>query len=186
MSDWMDLDRRATGPRIWGWKCTLWTRLGLLVLHLGLIGVSQAADWSGRLADGAHIEVEADTHRAWRLEGGRRTLLWDGVHRLEDGSIVIVRDGVAVPTEPMLRAWQTPPPRRPLSEDRDLAPCRELVERVCGADGRCDKTEPCRLAHELLQMAEEDLPPELELQAERSVGSQCREGLGNAFFAPCR
>ncbi|QIK37094.1 hypothetical protein GWK36_02720 [Caldichromatium japonicum] len=147
---------------------------------------STAAHWGARLSDGARIEVESGTHRAWRLEAGQRAPLWDGVHRLEDGSVVIVRDGVAVPTEPMLRAWESPPPRQEETDERTLGPCSALIERVCGADGRCGETEPCRLARELLQIGRETLPAELKQPLSPSVGSQCSEALGNPFFIPCR
>ncbi len=185
MSDWIRVCQQALCSSL-SRRHGIWRMLGALALGLKPIQLCLAADWGGRLADGARIEVDSDTRRAWRLEEGRRTLLWDGVHHLEDGSIVIVRDGVAVPTESMLRAWETPPARRRVADEVDLAPCRELNELVCGREGQCAQTEPCRLARELLEMARETLPAELELQADSSVGSQCREALGNPFFTPCR
>ena len=84
---------------------TITTSMVVRILAVGWLGLSlpvQADDWGARLSDGSGVEVDASTHRAWRLEDGRRTPLWDGVHRLEDGSVVIVRDGVAVPNPDML------------------------------------------------------------------------------------
>lgn len=160
----------------------------LSVCWLGL--PAQADDWNARLSDGSGVEVDASTHRAWRLEDGRRTPLWDGVHRLEDGSVVIVRDGVAVPNPDMLKTWNEAPPRRPAVTERESDACRELVRRVCGEgegeSAACAGSEPCRLARELLKMSAESLPLEAEIQAESSVGAQCREALTNPFFAPCR
>ncbi|BCU06488.1 hypothetical protein Atep_11650 [Allochromatium tepidum] len=162
----------------------------LSVCWLGLSLPTQADDWNARLSDGSGVEVEASTHRAWRLEDGRRTPLWDGVHRLEDGSVVIVRDGVAVPNPAMLETWNEAPPRRPGMTERESETCRELVRRVCGEgeaeNAACAAGESCRLARELLEMSAESLPLEAEIQAESSVGTQCREALTNAFFAPCR
>jgi hypothetical protein len=156
---------------------------------LGLSLPALADDWGARLSDGSGVEVDASTHRAWRLEDGRRTPLWDGVHRLEDGSVVIVRDGVAVPNPAMLETWNEAPPRRPGATERESDVCRELVRRVCGEgegeNAACAGSEPCRLARELLEMSAESLPVEVEVQAESSVGTQCREALTNAFFAPC-
>jgi hypothetical protein len=157
---------------------------------LGLSLPSQAADWRARLPDGSGVEVDVDTRRAWRLEDGQRTPLWDGVHRLDDGSVVIVRDGVAVPNPEMLETWNEAPPRRPRDLEQDTRPCLELVKRVCGegagGSAACAGSEPCRLARELLEMSAESLPVEAEIQAESSVGTQCREAMTNAFFAPCR
>jgi hypothetical protein len=162
----------------------------LSVCWLGLSLPTQANDWNARLSDGSGVEVDASTHRAWRLEDGRRTPLWDGVHRLEDGSVVIVRDGVAVPNPAMLETWNEALPRRPDVTERESDVCRELVRRVCGEgeaeNATCAGSEPCRLARELLKMSAESLPLEAEIQAESSVGAQCREAMTNPFFAPCR
>ena len=162
----------------------------LSVCWLSLSLPTQADDWNARLSDGSGVEVDASTHRAWRLEDGRRTPLWDGVHRLEDGSVVIVRDGVAVPNPDMLKTWNEAPPRRTDVTERESEACRELVRRVCGEgegeSAACAGSEPCRLARELLKMSAESLPLEAEIQAESSVGAQCREALTNPFFAPCR
>ncbi|QGU32372.1 hypothetical protein [Thermochromatium tepidum] len=160
----------------------------LSVYWLGLSLESQAADWSARLSDGSRVEVDAATRRAWRLDGAQRTPLWDGVHRLDDGSVVIVRDGVAVPNPEMLETWNEAPPHRAREPKQDTAPCLELVSRVCGEGGRsdCAGSEPCRLARELLEMSKEPLPLEDEIQAESSIGAQCREAMANPFFTPCR
>ena len=183
MSDSMSLRRREAR---FGSRCPMWGAVWLLGLSLSLSLPSPAADWSGRLPDGSGVEIDAATHRAWRLEDGQRTPLWDGVHRLEDGSVVIVRDGVAVPNPAMLETWSEAPPR---AAERESGLCLELVQRVCGAgegeNSACAGSEPCRLARELLKMSRESLPGEVEAQAESSVGTQCREALTNAFFAPC-
>jgi hypothetical protein len=60
------------------------------------------------LPDGTRVEVDTTTRKAWRVEGGERTPLWDGVHRMEDGSVVIVRDGTVVPNETMIQTWRQP------------------------------------------------------------------------------
>ena len=74
--------------------------------------------------------------------------------------------------------------------ERESDVCRELVRRVCGEgegeNAACASSEPCRLARELLKMSAESLPLEAEIQAESSVGTQCREALTAPFFAPCR
>ncbi|MTW21448.1 hypothetical protein [Allochromatium palmeri] len=191
MSDLMSLRHRPERCRnretsVGSWWAMWGAGVCLLGLSLGVSQSSQAADWSARLPDGSGVEIDASSHRAWRLEDGQRTPLWDGVHRLEDGSIVIVRDGMAVPNSSMLETWGEAPPRQPpRAAERESGSCLELVQRVCGEDAACAGSEPCRLARELLEMSGESLPLEVEAQAESSVGSQCREALTSAFFAPC-
>ncbi|MBK1723912.1 hypothetical protein CKO23_16965 [Thiocystis violacea] len=140
------------------------------------------ADWRGRLQDGSDVEVDPSTHRAWRTENGHRAPLWDGTHRLEDGSVVIVRDGTAVPNQDMIQTWG---PRTPRAVLPDSSPCYELVDRVCGKDFRCSTSEPCRLANELVDLAKEALRGDSATRTQDTSADQCREAMGNAFFKPC-
>ena len=172
---WMRAPDSSHSARFW---CVHLAWLALVV------GGALADDWRGAMPNGARIEVDRETHKAWRLEDGRRAPLWDGVHRLEDGSVVIVRDGVAVPSESMLGDWSEPS-SEPTRLDESTAVCRELVARVCGEDGRCDQREPCRLARELLGMADEESRSGPEFRARGSSAEHCREALGNDFFVPC-
>ncbi|MBK1719663.1 hypothetical protein CKO27_18800 [Thiocystis violacea] len=142
-------------------------RLAFVLVTL-IAGPGLASDWTGSLHDGSRLEVDPSTHKAWRLDGGQRAPLWDGVHRLDDGSVLIIRDGIAVPNAGMLETWDQPTPQQvspAVPED-----CRALIRRVCGENERCGATEPCRLARELSDMAKE---------------APCREALGNGFFVPC-
>ncbi|EXJ14301.1 hypothetical protein D779_2776 [Imhoffiella purpurea] len=139
-----------------------------------------AADWSWRLMDGTRLEVDPRTHRAWHLgEAGRRPL-WDGAHRLEDGTQVIVRDGMVVPWGGMVDSWS-----RPESLDARSQPespdCAHLVERMCGTKGRCEGAESCRLARQIESMAN---AAETEASASE-ISGQCREAMANDFFEPC-
>lgn len=77
-----------------------------------------AADWQGTLPDGSQVEVDAITHRAWHREGSRLEPMWDGVHQLEDGSVVIVSRGTAVPTQQMLETGCMHPRRNHGSRHR--------------------------------------------------------------------
>jgi hypothetical protein len=141
-----------------------------------------AADWQGTLSDGSRIEVDASTHRAWRRAGNRVEPLWDGVHHLEDGSTVIVRHGTAVPTQPMLEAWLSPP----AAQARVAASaCDDLIARVCGANARCATSQPCALAHQLADMAAEASANGMHADARIKADDQCRAALANPFFARC-
>lgn len=158
-----------------------WPRALLATALLG--ATTGAAAWTSGLPDGAEIRVDPDTHRAWRVQGEQAVPMWDGVHRLEDGSVVIIREGTAVPSEAMLDAWQRDGPEQ---EDRGADPCRQLEDRVCGRHLDCRETAACLQARSLANRAREAarrLPygagaPEAELTA-------CREALADPAFPAC-
>jgi hypothetical protein len=209
---------------------------------------AMAETWSGTLRDGSQLRVDPDTHRAVRDQGGYQRPMWDGVHRLDDGSVVIIRDGTAVPTTQMLETWDSGPEVKeaqggadcqrlvqrvcgPQDACGDAAPCASaralrdqagqsgsegatgqdacakalsdpafpvctqvargatasdcarLVERVCGADGRCAKSPACDPARQLLGMESEARGG--DPRALTDTGNQCREAMRNPFFVPC-
>ena len=99
-----------------------------------------------------------------------------------DGSVVIIRDGTAVPSEEMVETWRQPTRETSVPIG---SPCDLLVKRVCGADYGCGTSEPCRLANELFDMATEDLTRGAAPRARALGEGQCREAMANAFFKPC-
>jgi hypothetical protein len=223
---------------------------------LGLSPALRADGWSGTLRDGTQLRVDPETRRAVRDQGGAQRPMWDGVHYLDDGSMVIIRDGTAVPTRQMLETWDSSPaPRtaqaspecerlvqrvcgpqdacgqsgpclaaRKLLQDAvptaaDSAPggagasdgacakalsdpafpvctqvasgaaasdCARLVERVCGADGRCAKSPACDPARQLLGLESEARADGGDPRALTATGEQCREAMTNPFFKPCQ
>jgi hypothetical protein len=218
-----------------------------------------AGTWQGQLERGGAITVDPQTHRAIREDGGGARPMWDGVHRLEDGSTVIIRDGIAVPTEDMVRTWTDEGRPQPVFErrycnqlvrktcgfdnacnssagclrarsllaeeareqrdrphtgaaypatptgqrcqsalsDPDFPPCaslesafgdsrcRELLDKVCGADNRCGDGQPCDVARQLLRLETEERLVNDDPGALSVTGRQCLEALGNDFFTPC-
>lgn len=222
----------------------------LVIAGLALLLPSLAEAWSGTMPDGSQLRVDPGTRRALRDQGGATRPMWDGVHRLDDGSVVIIRDGTAVPTRQMMETWQGGPEagatqpggecerlvQRVCGPDdgcgqaapcvsarklRDeaarpgpegaagvgqqacvqalsdpaypvctaVAPgtkatdCTRLVERVCGADGRCDKSPACDPARQLLGMESEERTG--DPRAITATGDQCRQAMTNPFFQPC-
>jgi hypothetical protein len=158
-----------------------------LILALAPVAVI-AANWHAQLEDGRSISVDADTNRAVIDSGSARgTPLWDGVHRLSDGSVITVRSGLMVPNEPLLavRGGQEaspPSPQGPLHGDDS---CDALVLLTCGMDGECGATEACELARQLRGMQWEDRagsPAEARAWAQE----RCRAGLADpASFPNC-
>jgi hypothetical protein len=65
-------------------------------------------------------------------------------------------------------------------------PCQKLVERTCGEQQRCERSEACRLARELATLEAQAESGEVREHAE-STRQQCYRILqDHAFFPPCR
>ena len=164
--------------------------ISILVLGSTLPSVTAwAGTWDSELRSGGRIEVDPTTNKA-RLYSpeGANVPLWNGVHQLQDGSTVIVRDGVMVPNEEVLDL------RDDWARDQRIAEegkgyCGILVRKACGFDNECSDASICGQARQLLQFAEEE-------RQERSrpgfsarfleLPGQCREALENeSYFKPC-
>lgn len=123
-----------------------------LVLGAGS-AVVHAASWDAELQDGRQISVDPATNRPLIQSGsGSGTPLWDGVHRLSDGSVITVRSGVMVPNEEVLslRRGEPAEPERPA--EAGSVSCDALTLRVCGLHGECGASEACELARQLRTM----------------------------------
>ena len=133
------------------------TRLLLLLVlpaHTAL-----AADPSFRLQHGGVVTVDPDSNRATVTRGGVTTPLWDGTHRLHDGSVLIINQGVTVPNRTILESRQLPPPEAEQWVGAPIAgysPCEKLARRVCGKENQCGEIEGCTLARQLLDMEQDE------------------------------
>lgn len=128
----------------------LWVLLSLLLLA----PVVQADYWQGTLKGGGVVNVDPSTHRPTFHYRGGSTQLWDGVHEMDDGSVVIVRDGVAVPDERMLNTWGT---RMRYEATRVPPYCEQLMRKVCGFGDECAGSRPCGLARQLRTLAQDEI-----------------------------
>jgi hypothetical protein len=163
----------------------------LLLLALSVCAGHVCAEtWRGELQTGGQIVVDPDSHRAMREDGGITRPLWDGVHRLEDGSTVIVRDGVAVPTEDMYRAWSGGVAPEAVYAERW---CKQLVRKTCGFDDACDNTAACLQARTLLADTERERREHFLARgagtrantAPTATEPRCREALADPAFPAC-
>lgn len=165
--------------------------VGLVTAGLLLLmptGPATASSWEAELADGRRIHVDPTTNRPIvESKDGRERQLWDGVHRLDDGSTITVRSGIMVPNEEVstLRRPEPSKPEAGADEEADAADasaedtesCDQLVLKTCGLRQACEADESCRLSRQLRAM---------QLQAvgsnEDNLGwteQRCREALGN-------
>jgi len=152
---------------------------------LPLTPVGSVLAWTGTLGNGSELRVDPNTHRAMQIDGDRARPLWDGVHQLEDGSVVIIHGGTAVPTEDMLRSWEGG-----VAPQDELAgrPCEQLERRVCGRDNSCRATAGCLSARSLLNSereAERRAPFGAGARPATDFSSKCEAALQDPEFPPC-
>jgi len=153
----------------------------------------QAAGWSAPLVGGGEVRVDPRTNRATILRGGVETQLWDGTHRLQDGSTLIIRSGQAVPNADILGSRRLPDqPERPTAEQwigvpiAGYSPCERLVRRVCGLAQECSSTEACDPARQLLEMEQQERMANDSPNYMTHASGQCQEAnQDKAFFVSC-
>jgi hypothetical protein len=156
------------------------------LLAVAMIVTTAAAEpWQGRLQGGAEVTIDAQTRRAMSRIDGHQRPLWDGVHRLEDGSTVIVRDGIAVPTAPMYERWESEPKPEPVFEYRY---CEQLVRKTCGFDDACSSSSACLRARTLLgkEMEEQRQVDRYLIDLPQTATSElCVQALVDPSFPAC-
>lgn len=174
--------------------------LGIALTACGLANpTANAEPWRAPLEGGGQVEVDPRTHQPRLIQEGRQTQLWNGVHRLEDGSVIQVREGRVVPRQDM-RAPPSPagaedmPPVStavtPTSQSepgplRGTAPCEQLIERVCGQVIDCWEKPACTAARQLRALDNDEMRAGTDPALGTQTGKQCLEALGNGYFAPC-
>lgn len=161
----------------------------ICVSLIATMAPAPAPAWTGALPGGGELRVDPNTHRATRVDGSYTGPMWDGVHRLDDGSVVIIRDGTAVPTEQMLNTWESPVQPEDRLEGR---PCEQLERLVCGDDNACRSTAACFEVRRMLNAERESrrrLPPGSSSDPEPgktlTETAACEQALQDQRFAPC-
>jgi len=151
------------------------------------------AQWTSTLEGGGTVTVDPNTNRATVTRAGVSTTLWDGVHRLSDGSTLTVRAGQALPNDAIIKS------RRQLQEPIDdpamgwvgspivgLSPCEQLERKVCGANGLCKQVEACGVARQLLTSETDERAdassPDVMTYSSGRCGESLRDGL---YFKAC-
>ncbi len=151
------------------------------------------AQWTSSLEGGGTVTVDPDTNRATVTRGGVSTTLWDGVHRLSDGSTLTVRAGQALPNEAIIKS------RRQLQEPIDdpamgwvgspivgLSPCEQLERKVCGVSGLCKQAEACDMARQLLAKENDERADASSPDVMTYSSGRCGESLRDElYFKAC-
>jgi len=151
----------------------------ITLLFLFLPVQADETPWHGSLIDGSQITIDPHTNKATRTADGITTPLWDGVHQLSNGAVIIVRDGVVVKDAAIIRE------EKEQQKEELVEACGKLVRKVCGPRNECADQQACDPARQLLAMERE----ELRKGGDRGVpetARQCLEALSNeAFFQLC-
>jgi hypothetical protein len=150
-----------------------------IVLLLPLTALAENPSWQGKLQDGSQISIDTNTNKVIRDTQGETSPLWDGVHKLDNGAVIIVRDGVVVKDQVVIEA------QREQERDRLNAACMQLVKKVCGMHNECDSHPACDPARQLLEMEHDELNSSWSgVMLESST--HCLEALSNeSYFQPC-
>jgi hypothetical protein len=155
-------------------------RISLLLLVLNsFVAFAGEESWQGSLQDGSRVTIDPATNKAMRNLEGELTPLWNGVHRLNNGAVIIVRDGVVVRDESVIEAQQEQ------ERNRLNVACMQLVSKVCGAHNECQSNAACDPAKQLLLMERDELNSSWS-GATLESSTLCLEALANeGFFTPC-
>jgi hypothetical protein len=150
---------------------------------------AQAVEWTSTLLDGSTVTVDPDTNRATVTREGVTTPLWNGVHRTQDGSALIINRGIAVPNEPIIESRRVPPPKTEEWEDVNIigyTPCEQLVRRVCGRQGECLDAAACDPAQQLLDMEDEERNTAANRNLMTFTSGQCLSAMKDReYFSQC-
>lgn len=152
----------------------------MLLLLMSITLLADEGSWQGSLQDGSQISIDPATNKATRTMDGETTPLWDGVHQLNNGAVIIVRDGLVVRDETIIEAQQAQ------ERDRLNAACMQLVKKVCGPHNECQSHPACNPARQLLALERDELNGSWS-GAVLESSTHCLEALGNeAFFQVCQ
>ena len=162
----------------------------LLAAVLGLSASVVAADWTSKLEGGGVVSVDPDTRRATVTRDGVTTPLWNGVHRMQDGSALIINHGEAVPGIPPDTPRQLPPAETADWEGALIAgysPCEQLTHRVCGLHNECASATACSPAQQLLAMEQQERTLAKDGSRMTYTSGQCLQAKKDSdFFSACR
>ena len=153
------------------------------------LSTASAADWSSDLQGGGTVSVDPDTRRATITRDGVTSPLWNGVHRLQDGSAMIINNGEVVTGAVADTPHRLPPPEPSDWEGMPIAgysPCEQLTHRVCGLKNQCTTAESCNLAQQLLTMERDERSKAEDGSRMTYTSGQCiKARQDDVYFAQC-
>ena len=156
--------------------------------------VALAETW--RHKGGGEVSIDRQTNRATIKRNGVETQLWDGVHELENGGTITVRDGQVVPSREIIDSRRQPVQPEVIDRTHDdlwtgvpifrQSPCEKLVERVCGKSQACADSEACSMSRQLLDFeSRERAASRMHNLMTRASGECLEADVDDTFFATC-
>ena len=141
--------------------------------------------WTKGLEHGGVVKIDPSTNRATIYNDQGSTQLWDGTHRLENGSVIIVEDGVVKSGGEEVQHNIAPVTTDPGGPVAGSSTCVELVIKVCGFNGECRDAKACSPARQLMQLEKEEAW-QTHSQGPNETSAECRKALSNeGYFARC-
>jgi hypothetical protein len=183
------LEEGSVGDKAFACLCNQWLAgwhimgtyraLLLSLVFVCFTGQAEEAPWQGHLQDGSQITIDPSTNKVTRESQGESNMLWDGVHQLDNGAVIIVRDGIVVKDNAILQLQQE-------QEKRQIEEaCIVLVRKVCGPRNECEDHPACDPARQLLNMEQEELRTGW-VESVPESSRRCLEAqINEAFFQPC-
>lgn len=143
-----------------------------------------AQSWTGSLERGGVVSIDPTTNKATIYSNQGSTQLWDGTHRLQDGSVIIVEEGV-VTSGGGGEQMTAPPVAVESSAALASSACVELVIKVCGFNGECSDNPACSPARQLMEL-EKDEAWQTRSKGPNKTSGECRKALANeSYFKRC-
>ena len=145
------------------------------------------ADRNFSMQNGGTVTVDPETNRATVTRDGVTTPLWDGTHRMQDNSILIINQGVTVPNEAILEPHPLPLPEAEKWEGALIvgySPCEELARWVCGKENQCGEIQGCNLARQLLDMEQDERTASGNRNRMTFTSGQCQSMASDAGVFP--
>jgi len=151
----------------------------------------RAENGTSKLVGGGVVTVDPDTRRATVTRDGVTTPLWNGVHRMQDGTALIINQGGAVAGVPAPGPLhQLPPPEAEDWEGAPIAgysPCEQLTQYVCGPQDGCATAEACVASRQLLAMEQQERASSTDHSRMTYTSGQCQNARNDVtYFSACR
>lgn len=155
-----------------------------------------AEPWTGTYRSGGEVRVDPRTNRATIKRDGVESQLWDGVHRLDDGSTITTHAGQVVPNRDILDSRHQPVPPEVIKRLPahiwmgppiiGRSPCEKLVTRVCGSDLACAEDEACSMSRQLLNFENRERAASRMHNFMTRASGDCLEAqIDDTYFATC-
>ena len=149
-------------------------------ISLLLVATVEAEEIGARLQDGTPLLIDPISRSVQVLKDGVvGRSLWDGVHRLDNGTTLTVSGGV------LIRQVGSTHERESNTTDTPSR-CEALLTQACGDQDQCTTSPGCQAARQLLHMEEQERQPGERHSALTPTSTTCTDASRDRdYFVPC-